>query len=128
MMNHVKALLIKGIMTLVILYLILSLGFGISFINVLIITLVLGAISYILGDLYILPKKTNMVATMADLGVTFVVVWLLGIALTGMEAATMAEAAAISAIVIAIGEYLFHFYILRKDLGANKRLKASSSH
>ncbi|MFD2922156.1 DUF2512 family protein [Halobacillus naozhouensis] len=127
-MEHVKALAIKGIMTLVVLYLILSLGFEVSFINMLILTAVIGAVSYPLGDLYILPKTNNMTATMADLGVTFIIVWLLGFVLTGMDLGEMAWAAAISAIAIAVGEYFFHFYISKKHLGANKGLRASYSH
>ncbi|UOR13961.1 DUF2512 family protein [Halobacillus amylolyticus] len=119
-MGHVKALSIKGIMTLVVLYVILSLGFGISFINTLILTIVLGAASYVLGDLYILPKTNNITATMADFGVTFLIIWLLGIALTGMELGTMAGAAAITAVVIALGEYFFHFYISKKLLAPTK--------
>ncbi|MFD2924540.1 DUF2512 family protein [Halobacillus naozhouensis] len=127
-MEHVKALAIKGIMTLIVLYVILSLGFGISFINTLILTVVLGAVSYLLGDLYILPKTNNMIATMADLGVTFIIVWILGTVLTGMGLGTMIWEAAISAVAIAIGEYFFHSYISKKPLGANKRLRASYSH
>ncbi|MCF6410044.1 DUF2512 family protein [Pseudalkalibacillus salsuginis] len=127
-MVHVKALAIKGAMTLPILYLILGLGYGISFINVVILTVILGAVSYILGDLYVLPKTTNMKATMADLGLTFVVVWVVGIMITGLQTGTMAGAAAITAAVIATGEHFFHFYILRKELGLTKHLKASHTH
>ncbi|WP_408008001.1 DUF2512 family protein [Pseudalkalibacillus sp. A8] len=127
-MDHVKALAIKGAMTLPILYLILGLGYGISIINVVIFTAILGAISYILGDLYALPKWTNMKATVADLVLTFIVVWLVGIMITGLQAGTMAGAAAITAAVIATGEHFFHFYILRKELGLNKHFKASHTH
>ncbi|WP_261131581.1 YndM family protein [Bacillus sp. Marseille-Q3570] len=127
-MDHVKALAIKAGMTLPLLYLILGLGFGISIMNVVILTVVLGGVSYILGDLVILPKFTNMKATMTDIGLTFIVIWLVGIVLTGLQAGTMAVAAAITASVIALGEHFFHFYILRKELGATKHLKAQHTH
>lgn len=91
-MEHVKALAIKGIMTIVILYLILGLGFNFSFENTLFITIVLGAVSYLLGDLFILPKTNNITATLADLGVAFLVVWLMALAM-GTAASTAALAA-----------------------------------
>ncbi|PJN85301.1 DUF2512 family protein, partial [Bacillus velezensis] len=54
-MEHIKALAIKGIMTIIILYLILGLGFRFTFGDVLLMTIVLGAVSYFTGDLYVLP-------------------------------------------------------------------------
>ncbi|SES21845.1 DUF2512 family protein [Salipaludibacillus aurantiacus] len=121
-MEHLNALLMKGAMTLVALLIVLTAGFGVSFGNVLIITLVLGAVSYLMGDLFILPKSNNRNATIADAGVTFLVVWLLALALTGAGAGAMAAAAAISAGLIALGEYFLHFYIARKVLDTNKPL------
>lgn len=41
-MTHVKALAIKGIMTIIVLYLVLGLGFGFTFGDTLLMTLVLG--------------------------------------------------------------------------------------
>ncbi|MFD2924931.1 DUF2512 family protein [Halobacillus naozhouensis] len=123
-MDHVKALAIKGVMTLLFLYVVLTLGFGVSFLNVLIVTIVLGAVSYLLGDLYLLIKTTNSVAATADVGLTFIIVWLLGMALTGLGTGTMAGAAAISAVIIALGEYFFHIYVVYKRLAVKKRLKA----
>lgn len=67
-MTHVKALAIKGIMTIIVLYLVLGLGFGFTFGDTLLMTIVLGVISYLLGDLYVLPKWNNMIATLADFG------------------------------------------------------------
>lgn len=80
---------------------------------ILVTTLVLGAISYLAGDLGILPAAGNMVATISDLVVTFLVVWLLGLVLTDMSGGTIAVAAIISAVIIAVGEYLFHIYLLK---------------
>ncbi|WP_010649904.1 DUF2512 family protein [Oceanobacillus massiliensis] len=127
-MVHGKALAIKGVMTLVVLYLVLGLGFEMSFGNVFLITLILGIVSYAVGDLYILPKTSNMTATTADLGLAFLVIWLLGMALTDMAAGTLAGAAIISALIMAIGEYFFHIYILKKNLGTSHRFETSSNH
>lgn len=124
-MGHGKALAIKGVMTIVVLYLVLGLGFDISFMNVLLITLVLGLLSYMLGDLFILPKTSNLVATMADLGMAFVVIWLLGMALTGLSGGTMAGAAIIAALVMAVGEYFFHKYIFNNNITSHRSYRTS---
>lgn len=115
-MEHVKALAIKGIMTIVILYLVLGLGFGFSFGHTLLITVVLGAVSYLLGDLFILPKTSNITATLADLGVAFLVVWLLS-RMMGVEGGPSALAAFFAAVAMSVGEYIFHFYMMNKNLG-----------
>lgn len=81
-MTHVKALAIKGIMTIIVLYLVLGLGFGFTFGDTLLMTIVLGVISYLLGDLYVLPRWNNMIATLADFGLAFLVIWLMGMPLS----------------------------------------------
>ncbi|MED1603256.1 YndM family protein [Alkalihalophilus marmarensis] len=115
-MEHIKALLIKGAATLVILYLILGLGLGMAFEYVLFITLVLGIGSYIAGDLIILPKANNKIATGSDLGLAFIVVWLMGIPY-GYSIGTMAITAIIAAPVVGVFEFFFHTYISNKELG-----------
>ncbi|WMM33980.1 DUF2512 family protein [Shouchella clausii] len=124
-MKHVKALAVKGIMTLVLLYLFLGFGFGLSFGDVFIITVILVGIAY-LGDILILPKITNIMATVADSVIAFFIVWWLGMALTPIAPGTMAGAAAISAIAIAVGEYFFHIYLAKLGIGSD-RLSTSSS-
>ncbi|MCY8934218.1 YndM family protein [Bacillus atrophaeus] len=117
-MVHVKALAIKGIMTLIVLYLVLGLGFNFTFGDTLLMTIVLGVVSYLLGDLYVLPKWNNMIATVADFGLAFLVVWLMGMPLSmGLSPGMLALAALFTAIVMAIGEYFFHFYMMSKELG-----------
>lgn len=74
-MEHGKALVVKGVLTLVVLYLVLGIGYGASFGSVLLLTLFLGGISYLAGDLFILPKAKNLPATFADLVLTYFVVW-----------------------------------------------------
>jgi hypothetical protein len=124
-MQHGKALLMKGLFTFIVLYLVLGLGFGMSFVNVLITTLVLGVISYFVGDLGVLPKNGNMIATISDLGLVLVVVWIMGIILSGIDMVTMAGAALISAVILAVGEYFFHHYIMRNGPVGHRRYGTS---
>lgn len=113
-MEHIKALSIKGIMTLVVLWLVLGVGYDMSFWPmILMTTIVLGLVSYLAGDLGILPAAGNAMATISDLVLTFLVVWLLGLWMTDMSGGTVAIAAIISAVIIGIGEYFFHLYMLK---------------
>lgn len=121
-MEHVKALLIKAVMTLVVLWIVLGAGYGMDFWPmILVTTVVLGVVSYFAGDLGILPAAGNIMATLSDLVLTFLVVWLLGLWLTDLSGGTVAVAALISAVVIAVGEYLFHMYMLKSGPVADER-------
>ncbi|SFE86147.1 DUF2512 family protein [Alteribacillus iranensis] len=126
-MAHLKALAIKGIMTLAVLWLILSVGFDLlSFGTVFLITVVLGAVSYFAGDLSILPKKRNMIATASDFVLTFLIIFLMGMIWTG-NVGTLATASFIAALIIAVGEYFFHYYVASNVLPKRKRVAASNN-
>ncbi|WP_368505244.1 DUF2512 family protein [Alkalihalophilus sp. As8PL] len=117
-MEHVKTLLIKGVATLVLLYVVLGLGLGMAFEYVLFITLVLSIGSYIAGDLIILPKTNNKIATASDGGLAFIVIWLMGIAY-GYSIGAMAITAIVAAAVMGVFEFFFHSYIAKKEIGRN---------
>ncbi|OLS38319.1 hypothetical protein BTR22_07490 [Alkalihalophilus pseudofirmus] len=118
-MEHVKTLLIKGAATLVLLYLVLGLGLGMAFENVLVITLVLGVVSYVAGDLVILPKTNNKIATASDGVLAFIVIWLMGMAF-GFSGGAMAITALVAAAVMGAFEFYFHAYIANKEVGMNR--------
>ncbi|EFV75782.1 hypothetical protein HMPREF1013_03842 [Bacillus sp. 2_A_57_CT2] len=110
-MQHFKALALKFLASLVLLYIILGIFFGMSFVNVFIITAILGITAYILGDMVILPRSSNMIATAADFGLAFLLIWFLSSILTnGDNLIAMSIAAALG---VALFEYLFHLYLLR---------------
>lgn len=122
-MEHGKALVVKGVLTLVVLYLVLGIGYGASFGSVLLLTLFLGGISYLAGDLFILPKAKNLPATFADLVLTYFIVW--GAAGWFMQVdGSAALAAFISAVIIAIAEYGFHLYLASHVLPKNNRVRS----
>ncbi|WP_174614423.1 YndM family protein [Virgibacillus ihumii] len=114
-MDHVKALIIKFIMCTAVLWLILGAFYGVEFGNILMLSVLLTAISYIVGDLFLLPRFENWGATLADLGITFVGIWFLG-PLLFEENLQVGTAAIITAIIIAVGEYFFHKYMAREVL------------
>lgn len=109
-MDHLKALIIKFVMCSAILLIVLSGFYGVSFANVLTISIILTGVSYIIGDLYLLPRFDNWVATIADFGLTFVGVWVLGAMLFARDVPLIASAL-LSALLIAAGEYFYHKYL-----------------
>ncbi|MBT2641297.1 YndM family protein [Bacillus sp. ISL-41] len=108
-MKHLRALAVKSLASLVLLYVILGLMYDMSFTNVFLISLVLGLASYVIGDLFLLPKTNNTIATLADFGLAFMIIWILGESLTYGESLLIASL--ISAAGIALFEYFFHKYV-----------------
>ena len=127
-MNHVKALIIKFLMIAVVLLIILTLIFDVEFGDTLLISAVLTLVAYVLGDLMIFRKvggqsdnnasnnnqsghtKRNAIATISDIVVAFLVIWLMGEVLLA-DTQDLMTAAIISAIVIGAGEWFFHKYL-----------------
>ncbi len=118
-MEHVKALLIKSVMTFAILLLFLGSYAGIG--DILIITLVLGAISYLAGDLFLLPKTSNLTASLSDFALSFFVIWGLGLMLF-KQTDGLIFASLFAAFLIASGEWLFHSYMADKVLHIHRKV------
>lgn len=114
-MEHVKALIIKFIMCTAVLWVVLGLFFGVTFSAILTIAVILTVVSYLLGDLFILPRFENWGATLADFGLAFLGVWFLGYYLN----IPLFTAALFSGVIIAIGEYFFHKYVAKHVLDHN---------
>ncbi|GIN70000.1 putative membrane protein YndM [Bacillus sp. J14TS2] len=105
-MDHLKAITIKFLASLALLYMILGMFYGMSFGNVFLITLTLGVVSYLIGDLFILPRTNNSIATAADFGLSLFVIWVMSMALT--TGANLFMMSFIAAVGITIIEYFFH--------------------
>ncbi|WP_077328381.1 YndM family protein [Virgibacillus siamensis] len=114
-MDHVKALIIKFIMCTAVLWIVLGAFYGVGFGDILMLSVLLTAVSYIVGDLLLLPRFENWGATLVDLGLTFLGIWFLG-PLLFEENIPLGTAAIFSAIVIAVGEYFFHKYMEKEVL------------
>jgi hypothetical protein len=111
-MKHMKNLAIKFISILAVLFVILGIFYDMSFGNVLSISVVLTLASYLIGDLLILRKTNNTMATIADFAMAFLVIWLMGENLTFGDSLIMP--ALISAAGIALFETFFHKYVARQ--------------
>ncbi|MDZ5473879.1 YndM family protein [Bacillus sp. 31A1R] len=124
-MPHLRAITIKLISTLIALYIVLGLFYGMTFGNVLMISLLLGVIAYIVGDSLILPRTNNVIATVADFGLAFAVIWFIGSGVIYRgNLFTMALTAAIG---VAILEYFFHQYLMKTILSNQNRTNLQSN-
>ncbi|TFD93642.1 YndM family protein [Jeotgalibacillus sp. R-1-5s-1] len=110
-MTHLKLFALKFVATLIVLGIILSAGFDVSFQSVFYITLVLTVVAYLVGDLLILSKTNNSVATFADFILAFAVIYFMTDALTVGDDVLMATA--ISTVSLVIFEYFFHQSVAR---------------
>ena len=119
-MKHIVALLIKYTAITAVLLIMLSIFQGISIPRVLLISLFLTGTAYLIGDLFILPKYGNAIATMADFGLSFFGIWLLTSLFTNLDATrNIGFSSFLAALIIGGIEVFFHIYmqklVLRND-------------
>lgn len=123
-MKHIVALLIKYTAITAVLLIMLSIFKGISIPKVLLISLFLTGAAYLIGDLFILPKYGNMIATIADLGLSFFGIWLLISLFTDLDATrNIGVSSFIAALIIGGTEVFFHIYMKRLVLHNDDNLK-----
>ncbi|AYE49931.1 DUF2512 family protein [Priestia megaterium NCT-2] len=117
-MKHVKALIIKFVMSAVVLGIVFTGIYNYNFSDTILIGLVLTVVAYALGDLLVYRnaaddsdyKKRNIVATISDLILSFLVIWIMGASFFG-NTITVIQASVVSAIVITVSEWFFHKYL-----------------
>ncbi len=113
-MKHVRALIIKFVATLALLYIILGLIYGMTFGEVLLISAVLGVAAYFIGDRLILPRTNNIVATIADFLLAWMIIYWFAEGLTVDDNAYTASL--IAAAGVGLFEIFFHRYLANNIL------------
>ncbi|MGM0899198.1 MAG: DUF2512 family protein [Bacillota bacterium] len=117
-MKHLIALVIKFVMIAIVLLVILTWAFDIGFLDTLMISLALTALSYAIGDLLVFlnagkpgnQTTRNSIATLVDFVMAVAVIWVIGWLLTG-DTAALVVPALVSALILSAGEWFFHQYI-----------------
>ncbi|MBM4760924.1 YndM family protein [Bacillus sp. B15-48] len=109
-MKHLWALLIKFTAIAIVLFSLFAIFNTATFGEILFMSVFITLLAYFVGDLIILPKFGNAIATIADFGLSFVTILFLSIVLfgrtEGMLWMSFTAAAAIAAV-----EALFHLYM-----------------
>ena len=119
-MKHLLALALKFVMVTAVLLIVLTLLFDVPFVDTLLISLALTALSYAMGDIMIFlnagspenQSTRNTIATVSDFVMAFLAIWLIGWLLTGQNI-EMVTPALVSALVLSAGEWFFHLYVDR---------------
>src|SRR5690625_6352048 len=75
---HLKVIGIKFIVIAVVIYSLFCILYNATLMNLFWISLLITGISYLIGDLFILRKFGNIKATIADFGLSFISIWILG--------------------------------------------------
>lgn len=109
-MKHVKALLIKFIFTLLVLLLVLGAIYNMTYGNIFFISIIITGTGYVLGDLYVLPRFENWGAIISDFLLVVAVIYFYGTIFL-VTPFSLLNAAAITAIILSIGEFFFHKYV-----------------
>ena len=109
-MKNLTNLLIKTVMVILVLAILIPIFGKSTWTQTIVTGLVLVALSYVAGDLWILPKYGNFLAVVADFGVAALVVWAMERALPHFTLS--ASGIFVIALVLAVGEWLFHIYLL----------------
>lgn len=107
-MNHFKAFIIKFILSFILLTITLSGLYNFSVRNVFYISVVLGIISYFIGDVLILRRSNNSVATVVDFGLAWFTIWLMA---RNLEGGYVGVPSFVAAIGVSIFEIYFHKYV-----------------
>ena len=110
-MKHLWALLIKFAATGTVLFAIFGIFNPGSLLVILFMAVATTLISYIAGDLYILPKLGNVAAIIGDFALTFGLVGVLGTLFIGTTFSNIITATFFASLTITAIEALFHLYV-----------------
>jgi uncharacterized BrkB/YihY/UPF0761 family membrane protein len=119
-MKHFRAMLVKFVVSFAMLFVILGIGFDVSFQNIVLISLILGVVSYLVGDLFLLPRTNNTVSTLADLGLAFAVIWIILDNISN-NVTSIFWATLLASIGVALFEYFFHKYMAKSILNEDEQ-------
>lgn len=117
-MNHLKAIAIKTVVILLIVWVVMSLLADVATRDSIIAGLITTAALYLMGDMLVLRKFGNIVATIVDAGTAFLILWLY---LSSMDYNDVLLWSFISAALIGVFEYMFHQWLLREHIIPDER-------
>lgn len=108
-MKHAIALLIKFAMVTVILEIVLLTFTNLEFWNIFWISVTVSLLMYLLGDIIILSSTNNTLAIIADIGLSFFLIYMFNYIWFDSEVTFVSCLAA--SILLGIGEQFFHKYV-----------------
>lgn len=125
-MKHIVSLLIKYTAISAVLLMILGIFQDVSIPRILLISLLITGTAYLIGDLFVLPKYGNMIATIADFGLSFLGIWVLTYFLTDLTR-NIGFSIFWSAFLISVVEIFFHIYMKKAVLQEDENSRESTN-
>jgi uncharacterized membrane protein len=120
-MKHVINLMIKFLMVSLVLFITLNYLTDLSLGQILFVSILVTIPAYFIGDIFILRRTNNTIATIADIGLTFVILYLANYFIdntlnyvNNIGDISMMDAL-IASIFVGVGEWFFHKYVIRTD-------------
>lgn len=127
-MRIFSALGAKFLLTFAILSFVLGLIFRVNFGYVFVVSLALTFISYVIGDLFILPKTNNTIASIADFALAFAAISFLLVLVNENPNFPIVTAAFFASVGLAVAEFLFHRLItLNNEVDDNSEDRGKSA-
>ena len=117
-MKNLVNLIIKTTLVLLVLIILIPIFGKSTWTQTLVTGLILVALAYVVGDMWILPKLGNIMATLADFGLAALVLWAMERALPRFVLSRTGIWTI--ALVIAIGEMIFHVYLLSSQASGKR--------
>lgn len=110
-MKHVYALVIKFIMIAIILGIVLGINAKVGLPEILYISAVVAIVTYIIGDLLILRLSNNITATISDIILSALTIYMFNYLWSASN--VYFGTSVFAAILIAAGEWFFHKYVAK---------------
>ncbi|MEN1969448.1 YndM family protein [Lentibacillus sp. N15] len=126
-MGHLKVLGIKFVAISIITFSTFGIFFNATLTRLFWISLLVTGVSYLIGDLFVLRKFGNIVASIADFALAFVSFWVLGGLLleTGMG---MTSIALMAAFLMSLVEPLLHAYIQEQFFDVEHHIQSPATN
>jgi len=109
-LKHIKALGIKWVILIVAIFPVYGIITYASLLNILLITTVLLGVTYLIGDLFILRRFGIIVTSIADLVLSFSILYVFGNIINGIPTQTFIPALTATGFIVAF-ETFFHVYM-----------------
>jgi hypothetical protein len=117
-MKHIVSIFIKFLTTSVILEITIGLFSDLAIGSIFLISAVLTAVSYVVGDLLILRLFKNLAATLADIGLALLLIALLDSTLYDNRLSFLHEV--IAAVAVGASEFIFHRFFAKRVLNRKR--------
>jgi len=119
-LRRIYALIIKIVLNAIILEFTLRMLTNLTFADILYISVIVTAITYVIGDIIVLPASNNVIATITDISITVIGIYMFNFLWDIVEISFME--ALVSGIAIGFGAWFIHKYIVDNNFSSDSKI------